>query len=191
VARIRSIHPSTLTDEEFMALTVECPIAIYLLIGLWMESDDGGVFEWKPLTLKARILPVVTVDFNSLLETLISHNFIKRFEVNSKHYGVVRNFVKYQRPKSPKYVLPQTLEMKTFAGYINGKLPKSGTGRPPNEDSSEPVSGEFGTPYPIPPQMEEEGGRMDDEGWDSSVQEGRDSSSKLGVLHPHARVRAA
>jgi hypothetical protein len=191
MARIRSVHPGILTDEAFMALTVECPIAIPLLLGLWMESDDAGVFEWKPFSLKARILPVITVDLNPLLDALTSHGFIRRFEVNNKQYGVVRNFVIWQRPKSPKYVHPKTEKMKTFAGYVNGEIPRSVTGRPPNEDSSKPVPTEFGTPYPIPPQMEDVGGRMDDEGWDSSVQEGRDSSSKLGVLHPHARVRAA
>ena len=71
MSRIRSIHPAILTDEEFMPLTVERPIAIALLVGLWIQADDAGVFEWKPLTLKAQILPAITDDFASMLDVLV------------------------------------------------------------------------------------------------------------------------
>ena len=70
MARIRSVHPGLLTDEAFMTLTVESPLAIPLLVGLWMEADDAGTFEWKPLTLKARILPAITQNISELLDVL-------------------------------------------------------------------------------------------------------------------------
>src|SRR5271170_1684860 len=106
MARIRSIHPGLLTDEAFMALTVERPLAIALLIGLWMEADDAGTFEWKPLTIKARVLPATSDSVADLLAVLARLNFIKRYDFDGKSFGIVRNFAKYQRPKSPKDVFP-------------------------------------------------------------------------------------
>jgi hypothetical protein len=170
MSRIRSIHPPILTDEAFMALTVECPLAVALLIGLWIESDDAGVFEWKPLTLKARILPAVSNDISPLMDALVKHAFIRSFEVAGKPHGVVRNFAKFQRPKKPKDIHPATDEMRTYAGFKNGKRPHSETGRPSSVHgsefdgdepslSSEPVPNQFGSGSEIHRQKKEEGGR--------------------------------
>ncbi|OSJ19761.1 hypothetical protein BST63_01165 [Bradyrhizobium canariense] len=52
-ARIRSIHPRLFTDEAFVSCL---PLARLLLLGIWTEADDHGVFEWKPRTLKMRLL---------------------------------------------------------------------------------------------------------------------------------------
>ena len=177
MSRIRSIHPGILTDESFMALTVECPLAVAMLIGIWMDADDSGVFEWKPFSLKAKILPAVMVDTTTLLAALIQHKFIKSFEVNSKQYGVVRNFVRFQRPKSPKYVHPMTDEMRMYAGYEGGKIPKAETGRPPSDDSSERVPNLFVTTSGISPQRKEEGGMMEEEDGDKSL-----SAREIGDL---------
>jgi hypothetical protein len=159
MARIRSIHPKLLTDEAFMALTLDCPLAIPLLVGLWMEADDSGTFEWKLLTLKARILPAPNVDIAELLDALCRGEFIKRFEIGDKSFGVIRNFVKYQRPKSPLDTLPFTKETRAYAGFVEGKRPRSETGRHPTGDTSEPLPNPDGTGSVIPPQREEGGGR--------------------------------
>ena len=106
MSRIRSIHPGILTDEAFMRLTVECPLAIALLVGLWMEADDSGAFEWKPLTIKARIVPAAQTNVGELLDALARNNFIKAFAIDGRQYGVVRNFVKYQRPKNRSRSIP-------------------------------------------------------------------------------------
>lgn len=150
MARIRSIHPGILTDEAFMTLTVECPLAIALLVGLWMHADDAGVFEWKPVTLKAAILPAITGDFLEIMEELVRNSFVKSFDNKGRRYGVIRNFSIYQRPKSPKDIHPATDEMREYAGFVDGKRPRSDTGRPPQEV-------EFGTTSGIYPQRKEEG----------------------------------
>lgn len=113
MSRIRSIHPRLFTDDAFMAAS---PHARLLFIGLWCECWDDGVFEWKPLTLKARLLPVDHVDVAALLEELSSLNCISRFDIGEKSYGVVRNFRRFQRPKKPKPsgVLPD--EFGTYVG---------------------------------------------------------------------------
>lgn len=160
MARIRSIHPGLLTDEAFMTLTINRPVAIPLLLGLWIEADDSGTFEWKPLTLKARILPAVSEDIGALLSDLVSLNFIKRFEIDGKSFGVIRNFVRFQRPKSPKDIHPFSEDMRSYAGFTeDGVRPNAGTGRPPSVDDNELVSSEFGTHSEKSPQRKEEGGK--------------------------------
>ena len=142
MARIRSIHPGLLTDEAFMSLTVECPLAIPLLIGLWTEADDAGIFQWKPMVIKARVLPAVSEDVGRLLGALVSAGFLMRYEIDGKEYGAIRNFMRWQRPKKAKYVHPVTEEVRSYVG--------TGTEQVPQDD---------GTGTEIPPQREEEGGR--------------------------------
>lgn len=162
MARIRSIHPGILTDEAFMTLTVECPLGVPLLVGIWMQADDAGVFEWKPITLKAAILPGISTEFGHILAELVRNSFVRCFDVDGRQYGVVRNFVKYQRPKKPKDQHPATPEMRSYAGFEDGKRPHADTGRPPNDD-------EFGTSSGIHRQMKEEGGRRKEEKKDSDA----------------------
>ena len=50
-----------------------------LIIGLWCEAHDDGVFEWKPLTLKVRLTPADAVDVAALLDELLRLNFVRRF----------------------------------------------------------------------------------------------------------------
>ena len=138
MARIRSIHPGLFTDESFMSASLSARL---LLIGIWTEAFDDGVFEWKPITLRARIFPVDSVDVPALLNELVELNFIQTFNSNSKKYGIVRNFGKYQRPKKPNSsgVLPN--ELRTYAAI--------------STDSSEPVPNQFRTSGEKSPQMED------------------------------------
>jgi hypothetical protein len=139
MARIRSVHPGLFTDEAFAQLTIEKPLAVAFLIGLWCEADDAGVFEWKPLGLKMKVLPGTTADAAELLAILEGLDFIRRFEVAPRAFGVVRNFVKFQRPKKPNDIHPATAEMRDYAGFLpDGRRPHSGTGRPSSGESSEP-----------------------------------------------------
>lgn len=138
MARIRSIHPGLFTDESFVSASMAARL---LLPGIWTEADDHGVFEWKPLSLKMRIFPADAVDVGDLLGELEAVNIVRRFSVDGREYGVVRNFCTYQRPKKPTYrfVLPPELE--TYAGI--------------RKDSSEPVPHQSPTGSENPPQMED------------------------------------
>jgi hypothetical protein len=127
MARIRSIHPGFLTDEEVMGLTMEEPIALIALIGLWSEADDHGLFEWKALTLKARILPGANVNFRDLLIILMERQFIKMVVINDREYGMIRNFMVYQRPRRPSYIHPVTPEVLQYVGEGRKKAPQDDT----------------------------------------------------------------
>lgn len=139
MARIRSIHPGLFTDESFVSCS---PLARLLVLGLWTEADDQGVFEWKPVTLKMRLLPVDGADVSALLGEIAEQNIIKRFEANGKSYGAVRNFRKYQRPKSPSAVHPMPADLRSYVAISE-------------------IAGDEPAPFPpkaeIVPQMEDGG----------------------------------
>lgn len=145
MARIRSIHPGIFTDEAFASLSMGARV---LLLGVWTEADDHGVFEWKPVTLKMRVMPVDNVSIPDLLAECERADVIKRF-TSGKSYGLVRNFCRYQRPKKPKYVHPIPSELYTYAGL--------------KEDGSLVVLHQSRTGGEIPPQREEEGGEGEEE----------------------------
>ena len=150
MARIRSIHPGFFTDEAIV--TVGMPIRL-VLIGLWTEADDGGVFEWKPITLKMRLFPADNIDIGKMMDELVQAEVIKKAEVDGRHLGLIRNFCRYQRPKSPKYrhVIPD--DLRSYVG-LSALIPElSG-----DDDNPFPPNGE------ITAQMEEEGWKEPSQG---------------------------
>lgn len=152
MSRIRSLHPSLFTDERYMALSFP---ARELIKGIWCEADDQGVFEWKPLTLKARIMPADAIDMAALLDELIAGQFVIRFDLEGRSYGAVRNFRRFQRPKKPTatHLLPP--EFRTYVGL-------SSETEEPHDIQPPPVPHQFPTSGGKPPQMEDGGGRMED-----------------------------
>lgn len=113
MARIRSVHPGLFTDEAFVALSSDAQI---FLIGLWTEADDQGVFEWKPVSLRMRLRPTKDGAVDGLLEELQAANAIRSFEADGRKYGAVRNFRRYQRPKSPNAVHPIPDDFRNYVG---------------------------------------------------------------------------
>jgi hypothetical protein len=142
MARIRSIHPGLFTDEAFMTASAHARL---LIIGVWCEAWDDGVFEWKPLTLKARLFPADVISVSDLLGELAGLDFVRQFDADGKAYGVIRNFQKYQRPKKPN---------------SSGKLPNDlGKYACSDHRNPEPVPHQAGTDGEKSAQREDGGGR--------------------------------
>lgn len=133
MSRIRSLHPTQWTDEQFVSCS---PLARLLAIGLRNEADDRGIFEWKPLTLKMRLLAADNCDASELLAELMASGQITKYSVDGKDFGLIRNFTAFQRPKKPVYRFP-----------VPPEFPTSTEPLPPNAELS--------------PQMKEEGGTDD------------------------------
>lgn len=151
MSRIRSVHPGLASDEAYMSMSFPAKAAWPLL---WTECDDHGMFEWKPIVLKARIFPADNVDFATILSELEELGCIKRVEVEGKSFGLVRNFCTYQRPKNPSYRFAFPEGFRKFVGL------KDAEGDSPTPVLPQPSP----SPTEKPPQMKEEGGRMEDEG---------------------------
>lgn len=141
--RIRSVHPGLWTDERFASVS---PLARLLFVGIWTECDDAGSFEWSPIKLKMRLLPADNADAVLLLEELEAAGSVLRYEVDGRQFGAVRNFVKYQRPKKPNSLYPQTTEVRNYCGHKGEEVP-----------NQFPTGGEKA------PQMEDGGGRRSSE----------------------------
>lgn len=161
MARIRSIHPGLASDEVFMTMSMAAKAAWSLL---WTECDDHGVFEWKPIVLKARIFPAESLNFADILSEYEDLGCVLKVEVDGKPYGFIRNFCKYQRPKSPSYRLPLPECAKAFVGV---------SGNPP---PVLPQDGGRGSENGA--QMKGEGG---DEGEGGKEDTGKPASSRAGL----------
>lgn len=145
MSRIRSIHPGLWTDEDFVTLSA---FARLLFMGLWNECDDKGLFEWKPLTIKMRLMPADNVDAAALLDEIAAAGCIRKYEVGGKAYGAVRNFCKFQRPKKPNDIYPATAEILEFCAC----------NYEPEAVEAQSVPNQFPTGGEIAPQMEDGGG---------------------------------
>jgi hypothetical protein len=120
-ARIRSVHPGFFTDEAFTKLPMASRV---LLIGIWTEADDHGIFEWKPFLLKTRIFPAETFSLNKVEQMMVqiaSLNCIKKFEEDSRVFGAVRNFCIYHRPREPSYRHPFPEWCRSYVGFDRRK----------------------------------------------------------------------
>jgi hypothetical protein len=113
VARIRSVHPGLFTDEAFVSLSEAAQI---LLIGIWTEADDNGIFEWKPIQLRMRLRPTKDGDIELLLTELARAGALQKFMVGERAFGAVRNFLKYQSPRRPKILYPCPDHLLTYVG---------------------------------------------------------------------------
>lgn len=148
MSRIRSVHPGIYTDEAWASVCIE---ARWLGIGLLTEADDRGIFEWKTLQIKMRLFPADNIDVGELLESLLTADIIRKFNVSGRTYGAIKNFCRYQRPRKPQLKHPSSDDIDTFVDLNARRVPQK----------SEPDDDEQG---PIPPrsekspQMEEGGG---------------------------------
>lgn len=113
MARIRSIHPGLFTDEHFAALSDAAQV---FYLGLLTEADDQGIFEWKPVTLRMRLRPNKDGPIEPFLSELVAANSVSRYEIDGRHYGAIRNFRKFQRPKSPNSTHPITDDIRRYVG---------------------------------------------------------------------------
>jgi hypothetical protein len=127
MSRIRSIHPGFFTDEDFVQVSA---FARLLLLGLGTEADDKGTFPWKPVSLKMKLFPMDMVDIQELLRELTDADAIRRYQVDGKEFGAIRNFRVHQRPKKPNDLHPMPDELRTYVGLTY--------------ESSEPVGNRWG-----------------------------------------------
>lgn len=140
MARIRSVHPSLFTDEAW----VSCgPLARILYIGLWTDADDQGLFEWKPLQIKMRLLPGDAGDVPAMLAELEGVGLIRGYETGGKRFGAIADFRKFQRPQKPNAIHPLPENIAEYVG-LSPTDPK-------------PVEDQYDTSPVIAPQREEVG----------------------------------
>lgn len=145
MSRIRSVHPGFFKDDRLVPCSA---FARLLVIGLGVEADDKGIFEWKPITIKMNVFPGDSLDIEVLLGELLAAEAIRCYEIDGRKYGAIRNFRKHQRPKTPNSIHPITPEIADYVCLPPTISEKTEIQRPPF-----PQKGE------IAPQMEDGGGK--------------------------------
>jgi hypothetical protein len=124
--RTRVLKPDFYMNEEI----AHCePLARILYTGLWCFADKFGVFQWRPLKIKARVFPFDTCKVEPLLEQLLKQELIFQYSVNGEIFGIIPTFLKHQKPhrdekKSGFPLPPENLQkssekVKSAYRYIN------------------------------------------------------------------------
>lgn len=95
--RIRTIKPEFFMHADLADIDsttgLPCRLAY---IGLWCAADREGRFRWRPRFLKAMIFPFADLDFGDVLSALERAGFIKKYEVDGEHYGLIPSFKTHQ-----------------------------------------------------------------------------------------------
>lgn len=158
MSRIRSVHPGLWTDEAFVEMSMAARL---FYIGLWNEADDYGLFEWKPMRLKMRLAPADAIDPAALLAEILSAGLVRRVERSGKDLGLVRNFRKFQRPKSPSSPLvPVDADIIAEIGLREGDIIP-----PAHRMTGEALPQSSPSLTEISPQMEDGGDKMEEIRW--------------------------
>lgn len=94
MARIRTIKPDFWTDEKVVELSA---FARLLFLGLLNFVDDEGRGEFRPKSLKMKILPADNIDIDPLFEELIQSGMLLAYSFEGNDYFQIKNFGKHQK----------------------------------------------------------------------------------------------
>ncbi len=95
--RIRTVKPEFFTDQDLYLAEKESGLPIRLsFAGLWCCSDREGRFPWKPMELKAHILPFEDVDFSRVLDACATRGFVVKYASGGRDYGWIPTFKRHQ-----------------------------------------------------------------------------------------------
>jgi hypothetical protein len=93
--RARNLKPSFFKNDLLGKLN---PLARLLFQGLWCMSDRKGKLEFRPLRIKAEVLPFDNCDIELLLCDLTSAGFIHVYKINGNNFIKIPKFEEHQNP---------------------------------------------------------------------------------------------
>lgn len=124
MARARIIKPGFFKND----ILSECSMAARVLFaGLWTLADRMGRLEDRPKQIKGEIFPHDAVNVDDLLNELVKHNFIIRYEARNNKYIQVLTFEKHQKPHTKEIA-------STIPSYEEAQ-PKPGKDEPKSDQS--------------------------------------------------------
>ena len=109
MSRIRTIKPEFFKHDEIFEAEKKFKLPLRVaFIGLLTVCDREGRFRWKPRQLKLDVLPYDDVNFETVLNALVSCGFIVKYEVEGKAYGYFPSWHKHQcvNNKESESVIP-------------------------------------------------------------------------------------
>lgn len=131
MARIRTIKPEFYRHHDLFSAEKESGLPLRLAFsGLWLCADKEGRFKWNPNQLKLDVLPYDELDFEKVLNALEKNDFLKKYEVEKKFYGVIPSFKEHQRITGSEATYESKIPSPPMS-YENGNIletPKNNTG---------------------------------------------------------------
>jgi hypothetical protein len=96
MARSRIIRPEFFKHVELFEAEQATGLPLRVAFaGLWVIADRRGVFPWSR-SIKPDVLPYDACDIIAVLEQLLAHGFIVRYEAHGRMYGWIPSFTKHQ-----------------------------------------------------------------------------------------------
>jgi len=97
MARIRTVKPELFRHEALYEAEIKTALPLRLAyIGLFTACDREGRFKWKPRVLKLDVLPYDQIDFSRVLDALVTHGFIVKYEFEGDCFGCIPTWSQHQ-----------------------------------------------------------------------------------------------
>ena len=97
MARIRTVKPELFTHADLFDAERETGLPLRLAyIGLWCQADRDGRFKWKPRSLELGVLPFDGLDFDAVLDALVTRGYLVRYASEGMDIGWVVSFTSHQ-----------------------------------------------------------------------------------------------
>jgi hypothetical protein len=97
MGRIRTIKPDFFRHEGLFEAERSTALPLRVAFaGLWTVADREGRFRWRPRQLKLDVLPFDDLDFERVLNALITGGFIVRYESEGEAYCWIPKWAKHQ-----------------------------------------------------------------------------------------------
>lgn len=97
MARIRTVKPELFRHESLYEAEIKTNLPLRLAyIGLFTACDREGRFKWKPRALKLDVLPYDQLDFSRVLDALVTHGFLVKYEFEGDEFGCIPTWSQHQ-----------------------------------------------------------------------------------------------
>ena len=97
MARIRTVKPELFRHEALFEAEQQSKLPLRLAyIGLFTACDREGRFKWKPRALKLDVLPYDQIDFSRVLDALVTHGFIVKYQFEDDEFGCIPTWSQHQ-----------------------------------------------------------------------------------------------
>ena len=136
MARARNIKPAFFENEEL----AQCSSwARLCFIGLWCLADREGRLRYLPTRIKMQLFPGDSIEVAPLLDELVQHGFIERYQAGGLDLIQILAFHKHQHPhfKEPPSTFPPPLNGMQASGFSPIE-DDDARGSPPLEQASSP-----------------------------------------------------
>jgi hypothetical protein len=147
--RARLLKPGFFKNEDLAGLPFEDRLCY---AGLWTIADRQGRLTDKPQRIKAELFPYDQLDIEKVLNDLVAHRFIVRYQTNGELYIAIPTFLRHQNPhiKEPDSAIPAPPKKhKTGTGPAQGEN-HAGTGLEPDQNQFDPAVYSVRSLDPVP-----------------------------------------